>query len=153
MVKQRLRRRLGSERGAELIEFALVLPMLLLVFAAIVDFGLLFQRYLTMSNAAREGARIAVLQAAGYTQADVQNRVTQYVREGTGDMTLTPTAAVTPVNIDPDGAGPIPPFSAAQVTVTMTHSYMVLGPVSGMLGGGSFTSITLAVRSTMRIES
>jgi len=123
--------------------------MLLLVFAAIVDFGLLFQRYLTISNAAREGARIAVL--PGYNQTDVQNRVTLYVREGTGDNTLTPTAVVTPVSIDPPGA--TPPFPAAQVTVTMTHTYMVLGPVSGMLGGGSFSSITLAARSTMRIES
>jgi Flp pilus assembly protein TadG len=149
MVKQLLRRRLRSERGAELIEFAVVLPMLLLVFAAIVDFGLLFQRYLTISNAAREGARIAVL--PGYNQTDVQNRVTLYVREGTGDNTLTPTAVVTPVSIDPPGA--TPPFPAAQVTVTMTHTYMVLGPVSGMLGGGSFSSITLAARSTMRIES
>ena len=45
----------------------------------------MFQRFLTVSNAAREGARIAVL--PGYTQTDVQNRVTQYVREGTGDNT------------------------------------------------------------------
>jgi Flp pilus assembly protein TadG len=149
MVKQLRAGRVRSERGAELIEFALVLPMLLLVFAAIVDFGLLFQRYLTLSNAAREGARIAVL--PGYTQADVQNRVTQYVREGTGDNTLTPTAVLVPTSIDPPGV--TPPFPAAQVTVTLTHNYIVLGPVSGLFGGGSFTSITLAVRSTMRIES
>ena len=48
----------------------------------------MFQRYLTVNNAAREGARIAVL--PGYTQTDVQNRVTQYVREGTGDNTASP---------------------------------------------------------------
>ena len=48
----------------------------------------MFQRFLTVNNAAREGARIAVL--PGYTQTDVQNRVTQYVREGTGDNTLSP---------------------------------------------------------------
>jgi len=41
------------------------------VFAAIVDFGLVFQRFLTVSNAAREGARIAVL--PGYTLPDVQD--------------------------------------------------------------------------------
>ena len=75
MVKKLLRRRVRSERGAELIEFALVLPILLLVFAGIVDFALMFQRFLTVSNAAREGARIAVL--PGYDQTDVQNRVTR----------------------------------------------------------------------------
>ena len=149
MVNRLLPRRLRSERGAELIELALVLPILLLVFAGIVDFGLLLQRLITVNNAAREGARIAVL--PGYSQTDVQNRVTQYVREGTGDNSLSPTTVLTPVNIDPPGA--TPPFPAARVTVTLSHSYLVIGPVSGLLGGGSFSSITLSARSTMRIES
>ena len=130
-----------------------MLPILLLVFAGIVDFALLFQRYLTLSNAAREGARIAVL--PGYSQTDVQNRVTQYVQEGTGDSTASPTATLTTVTIDPDGAGGKPGFPAAQVTVSLTHNYLVLGPISRMFGGGagSFSSITLTVRSTMRVES
>lgn len=151
MVKHKVFRRADSERGAELIELAIVLPILLLVFVAIVDFGLLMQRFLTINNAAREGARIAVL--PGYTLTDVQNRVTQYVREGTGDNTASPATALTTVTIDPDGAGGKPGFSAAQVTVTFTHSYLFLGPVSGLFGGGSFTSITLTARSTMRTES
>ena len=75
-----------SERGAELIELALVLPILLLVIAGIVDFGLLMQRYLTINNAAREGARIAVL--PGYGLTDVQNRVTLFVSEGTDSISL-----------------------------------------------------------------
>ncbi len=148
MVNQLLRgdRR---ERGAELIELALVLPMLLLMFAAIVDFGLLFQRYAVISNAAREGARIAVL--PGYTQSDVQGRVTQYVQQSTGDSTLSPTTALATVSIKPSGT--TPPFPAAQVTVSLTHTYLVIGPVSALFGGGSWTSITLVARSTMRIES
>jgi Flp pilus assembly protein TadG len=149
----RLLRRVRSERGAELIELALVLPILLLVFAGIVDFALMFQRYLVINNAAREGARIAVLVAAGYGDTDVQNRVTEYVREGIGDSRASPLAVLTPISIDPDGAGATPAFPAAQVTVTMTHTYLFLGPVSGMLGGGSWSSITLFARSTMRIES
>ena len=52
------RRRLASER-AELIEFALVFPLLLMVVLGIVDFGFLFQRMEVVTNAAREGARIA----------------------------------------------------------------------------------------------
>jgi Flp pilus assembly protein TadG len=152
MVKKILSRRFRSERGAELIEFALVLPMLLLVFAGIIDFALVFQRFLVVSNAAREGARIAVL--PGYTQTDVQNRVTQYVQQGLGDNTVTPTTALTPVTIDPPGT--TPPFPAAQVTVSITHSYLMLGPVSGLLIGGNsggWSSITISARSTMRIES
>jgi hypothetical protein len=149
MVKKLISRRLRSERGAELIELALVLPILLLVFAGIVDFALMFQRFLTVSNAAREGARIAVL--PGYQLADVQNRVTEYVRQGIGDATATPGVLRTPVTIDPPG--PTPAFPAMRVRVTLTHTYLFLGPVSGFFGGGSFSQITLAASSTMRVES
>jgi Flp pilus assembly protein TadG len=145
-----LRVRGRGERGAELIELALVLPILLLAFAGIVDFALLMQRWLVVSNAAREGARIAVL--PGYTQTDVQNRVTAYVQQGTGDTTAAPVAVLTTVTITP--TAPTPPFPAAQVTVSLTHSYLVIGPVSALFsGGGSWTTITLVARSTMRIES
>ena len=131
-----------------MIELALVLPILLLMFAAIFDFALMFQRYLVVSNAAREGARIAVL--PGYSETDVQTRVTEYVHNGTGDTSLAPVADLDAVEIDPPDAEP---FAAAQVTVTMTHSYLLMGAVSGLFGGGSWTTITLAARATMRIES
>ena len=48
-----------------MIEFALIFPLLLLVILGIVDFGFLFQRYEVLTNATREGARMAVL--PGYT--------------------------------------------------------------------------------------
>ena len=54
-----------SEDGAQLVEFALVLPLLLLVVLGIAEFGFIFQRYEVVTNAAREGARMAVL--PGYT--------------------------------------------------------------------------------------
>jgi Flp pilus assembly protein TadG len=142
-------RRARTERGAELIELALVLPILLLMFAAVVDFALMFQRFLVVSNAAREGARIAVL--PGYTTPDVQNRVTQYVQQGIGDTSVTPTTTVDPVTIDPPG--PTPAFPAMKVRVTMTHSYILMGPVSGLLGGGSWSTVTLVASSTMRVEN
>ena len=55
------RRFWASERGAELVEFAFVFPTLLLVMLGIIDFGFLFQRYEVVTNAAREGARVAIL--------------------------------------------------------------------------------------------
>ena len=148
MVKQLIRRG-RSARGAELIELALVLPILLLMFAGIVEFAIMFQRYLVVSNAAREGARVAVL--PGYAQADVQSRVTAYMHNGTGDTSLSPTTVLTLVTITPPGGAP--PFPAAQVSVSITHSYWLMGGVSALLGGGSWTTITLAARATMRIES
>ena len=55
----RLRSRIRSERGAELIEFALTLPLLLLLVLGIIEFGFLFQEYEVVTNASREGARLA----------------------------------------------------------------------------------------------
>ena len=71
------RRFWACERGAELVEFAFVFPTLLLVMLGIIDFGFLFQRYEVVTNAAREGARVAIL--PGYADADVQARVNQYL--------------------------------------------------------------------------
>ncbi len=48
----------SRERGAALLELALVLPLLLVVIAGIVDFGFAFQRFEVITNAAREGARL-----------------------------------------------------------------------------------------------
>ncbi len=47
------------ETGATLVEFALILPILLVVILGITEFGLAFKDFLSVSNAAREGARIA----------------------------------------------------------------------------------------------
>ena len=61
-----------SEYGAELVEMAIVTPILLLLVFGIVDFGFMFQRYVVLTNAAVEGARVATL--PGYTAADAACR-------------------------------------------------------------------------------
>ncbi len=48
---------LRGEDAQGLVEFALLLPVLLLVLMGIIQFGLIFVTYVTMNNAAREGAR------------------------------------------------------------------------------------------------
>lgn len=149
--------RLRSQRGAELVEFALVLPLLLAVVSGIIDFGFLFQRNLVLQNAAREAARVSVLPSHG--TADAQARALAYIREGLGlGGSETPAGwnvTVTPITIDTDGAGPRPAFTASQVTVTMQHTYMILGPIMSLLGAsnGSFGTITLTARTTMRREA
>ena len=150
MVKQLLRRRFRSERGAELIELALVLPILLLVFAGIVDFALMFQRY---PHGQQRRARGRAHRRAARLHADrrAEPRHAVRPRRHRRQHRVADRRAHAGVSIDPPGATPA--FPAAQVTVTMTHTYLFLGPVSGMLGGGSCSSITLSARSTMRIES
>jgi Flp pilus assembly protein TadG len=146
--RKSIRARLSSECGAELIEFALVFPLLLMVVLGIVDFGFLFQRMEVVTNAAREGARIAVL--PGYATADVTARVLNYVQTGGVPTTaLNPVIQVTNVSI-PTGAGG-PNLTGKRVLVTYTHSYIFIGPIAGWFGG-SFTTVPVSAVSIMRDE-
>ena len=56
-----LKRFLRVEKGQAMVEFALVLPLLLALLCGIVDFGWLYYNQITLNNAAREGARYAVI--------------------------------------------------------------------------------------------
>ncbi len=60
-----IRRLRKSEQGAEVIEMVIVLPLLLGLLFGMVDFGFLFQRYVVLTNAAAEGARVASLPGYG----------------------------------------------------------------------------------------
>jgi Flp pilus assembly protein TadG len=144
--------RRNGERGAELVELALVLPLLLVVIAGIIDFGLLFQRYEVVTNAAREGARVAIL--SGYKDADVQFRVNEYVNAGI-EKTASSRTVVTPTKqtvTPPSGAAP---FQTVTVTVAYSDSYVILGPIISLIGGNSanFGAVTLTASATMRVES
>jgi Flp pilus assembly protein TadG len=148
-MREALSRRLRSDRGAELVEFALALPLLLVVFGGIVDFGLLLHRQQVVTTAAREGARLAVL--PGYGLADVQARVEAYVREGTSNPAAAPVTTMQLVTL---AAGSGPPVQAAQVVVNLSDEFLILGPLVSLAGGtGSFGSITLTATSTMRVET
>ena len=69
-------KRMGAEAGQDLVEYALVLPLFLLLIFSIIEFGILFFQYSTVSNAAREGARAAAVVATeGCDDACVSNRV------------------------------------------------------------------------------
>ena len=140
--------RVRSQAGAELVEFALVLPMLLLVLGGIVDFGLLLQRQQVVTNAAREGARLAVV---NYPDGDVQERVRQFVQEGLNNTSLTPATTVTLQHITlPSGAA----FDAKRVHVSLTGQFLILGPIVSLAGGsGSFGTITMTATTTMRVEN
>jgi hypothetical protein len=137
----------GRERGGVLVEFAMVVPILLVIFAGIVDFGLMMQRREVVTNAAREGARIAVL--PGYDLVDVQARVNAYLNDGiqagTSANARTTWALVTL-------PGVAPPVQMRQVDVELDTRYAILGPVMGLVGGSNFGTVTLRARSTMRLE-
>ena len=138
----------GRERGGVLVEFAMVVPILLVIFAGIVDFGLMMQRREVVTNAAREGARIAVL--PGYDDDDVEARVNAYLNDGI--QAGTSANANTDVSEPFDLAGVTPPVRMVSVDVTLDTRYAILGPVMGLVGGSNFGTVTLRARSTMRLE-
>jgi len=147
----RLRAVARWERGAELIEFAFVLPILLLVAFGIIDFGFLFKEYEVVTNAAREGARLKSLgDSTGYSTADVQARVAQYVINGGLDGSLLQPVSVTAASIPVNAANTVN-ASGYTVTVTYPHRFWVLAGISQMFGG-SFGTANLTASSTMRSE-
>src|SRR5690606_27133869 len=59
------------QRGATLVEMALVLPILLAIIVAITEVGIYFKDYLTVTYASREGVRVAAF-AGDSVDADCQ---------------------------------------------------------------------------------
>jgi Flp pilus assembly protein TadG len=147
------------ERGAALVELALVLPLLLVVIAGIVDFGFAFQRYEVITNAAREGARLASM--SGYDATFVQTRVRQYVKQAL-NITDTQLEVVMPaadsvsvtypnITINLSGGGSVN-APTAQVDVSYHHQFMLLGPILGLINKSWGSNITLQSSSLMRIQ-
>lgn len=141
-------RRFGRQRGAELVEFALVLPMMLVLIAGITDFTMLFQSLQVSTNAAREGARMAVLpgyDVNGYGAA--RARVADYLAAGGAHGAHL--SSMTPVPVDLGGGLTT---GGVQVNVTYTHDFLFIGPLIGLLNGTFAPSLTYTTSVVMVTE-
>lgn len=140
--------RLKSERGTALLETALTLPIILLVSVGIFEFGRAYQMEQVLTNAAREGARVAVL--PGMDQATVKDRVYAYLNSGQVPNAGTASVAIDTVSI-PMGTGSVP---GTKVTVNYPFSFIVLNPVANLVVKGSTYGdpITMSASSEMRNE-
>lgn len=56
-----MNRSLRNERGASTVEFALIVPLLIMLIFGVVEFAVAFGDYLAVTHAAREGARLAAV--------------------------------------------------------------------------------------------
>src|SRR5438094_5248136 len=112
-MKTFMRRRLLGEKGTAIIETAVTLPLLLLVAVGIFEFGRAYQTWQILTNAAREGARVAVLPngIAGAPEA----RVRQYLTNGQLPNPGSANVAVTAATVDIGGGATA---TASVVTVT-----------------------------------
>ena len=109
-----MRRFPSDEHGQAMIEFALVLPFLLLLVAGIVKFGILYNHYVTLTDAVRVGSRELALGrglngAEGSTQDPCLRAVNRTISAAAPGVQLTP-AQVTVTLLTPDAcpSGPTP---------------------------------------------
>lgn len=140
MLKRIIRLRRKGEKGQSLLEFALVAPIFFLVLFAIVDFGMAFHAWITVTNSAREGARLGAVRAPA---ADIENRVRETASTlDDGNLSVTVTNA--------EGN----PGESVVVEVTYDYSLITpLGGFMGMVGGGAIGgSFTLSSTADMRLE-
>ncbi|MUN07424.1 pilus assembly protein [Agromyces luteolus] len=101
--------RVRSERGAAAVEFALVLIPLLVLLLGIIEFGYVFNQQLTVTNAAREGARVlaitrdtgdattAALNAAASLQSTPAISTSSCPATGSGDAEVEVTIELTTI--------------------------------------------------------
>ena len=120
---------LKKRRGQALVEFALVLPILLSLLVGIVDIGFLYNHQLTLTNAAREGARMGTL---GHDEAEVLDDIEAYLTASA----YSPMPAAGDIDVT---------IANGQVTVDIESQVPWLFAMSG-------APITLSATTRMRHE-
>jgi len=146
----RLRRARSGDDGAAAVEFALVVPLLLLVVFGIVAFGLLLFAQISATHAAREGARLA---AVGVNDCD-DWRTEVDDRAGGAD-----TTQITLALSNSDGDAAIDPGDTATVNITFATNdsanaalNAAVNIVSIVPGSGFLMPDTLNAEAESRVE-
>ena len=142
-------RKWRSEKGAALVEAAVTIPLLLLVSAGIFEFGRAYQTWQVITNAAREGARVAVLPSA--TSAA---RYAARSRLHAGGTTLALEHGrrhrATRRHATVDG----PPECDTRVTVNYPFTFVVLQPIARLISPSTTlgSALTMSAQALMRNE-
>lgn len=126
-----------DERGQALVEFALVVPLLLMLVIGVFEFGRAYNVYQVITDAAREGARTAVVANPSMTY----DSVVTTIRNALGRAGLNPGSATIGLNGWRTGTG-----TPVAVTIQFPYSFVFLRPLTQL------TPITLQTAFTMRNE-
>jgi Flp pilus assembly protein TadG len=135
-----------SERGAALLETAIALPIVLMICAAIFEFGRAYQTWQVLTSAAREGARVAA--ASGTTDLEVETAVRTYMAaERLG------YAGAAPITVNRRVA--LGSNTATEVTIQYPFSFILLDPAVRFVRPASTTGapLTMSAVAIMRNES
>ena len=142
-----------KSRGQALAEFALLVPVMLLLMLLAVDFGRLFFSYISVTNVAREATNYAALNASdsGYVKSDYDTaakaaglqEVNVQEQGGEGTVVVSDPFCFTPgvgVSIDCNVASNFATGIGNQVRVSATQDFTFITPViGGLFPGGKLT--------------
>jgi Flp pilus assembly protein TadG len=131
-------KRLRSESGAAAVEFALVVPVLLVLLLGIIEFGRVYNAQLQLTAAARDAARVVSINAAP-AQTLANARSAAIASAGSLNPAVAPSQVA--VSVNPGGTSVCPPGSTATVTVTYPLKFL-----TGVFGA----SVTLTGRGAMQ---
>ncbi len=131
LLRRVLRRRLvalhRSERGVEVIEFAIVSVLFMMLVFGVMEFGRAIWIYGTVAHTAREGARYAIVRGSESGRTAIPADVEGYVNQLAGGLTgLTVTTTWDDASKDPG-------------TVVQVQVDRVFDPAMPLVGLGSFT--------------
>jgi Flp pilus assembly protein TadG len=142
----------SRQRGQALVEMALVVPIFLIIVMSIVDFGWALRDYITITNAAREGARLGVLGCANTTQ---ETAIKQRVVDYSGSL-LTATSQVqvdaNPSTTGVDACSATSPGSTNPLKIKASYTYNFITPLGSFVSSLSGKTLTLSSSTTMRVE-
>lgn len=136
-----LRRRRG---GMAMFEFLIVLPVLLMLLFATIEFGVVLARWQTLSNAAREGARFGAVFRDSCDPALLDVAIGIIVRGYVQSAGINANDVI----IDVDGACSTSVLAMTRVTVDHTYNFQVLGGFTDFVS----PAIDLHAESAMRNE-
>lgn len=143
MVVAMKRRMMLRDTGQSLVEFAILIPILMGVVIGIFEFGRAWNVDQVLTNAGREGARLAVIPTSS------EDDVVAAVEGALTDAALDPSLA----DIAVEGMGVY--GTPASVEIEYPYEFTFLGPIMAFLGDGEAEipgAITLHSRITMRNE-
>jgi Flp pilus assembly protein TadG len=153
-VRARLSRHASGRRGRRpfgqsLVELALILPVLLLLFAAALDLGRIFYSQITIANAAREGAMEASTAPSSFVAGAACDKTTNRVmcrvlNEAKGSFVTVARADVS-MSCSPGCGAAI----GNKVSVEVTGHFTLLTPIIAWLTGSS--DLTLSSMATAQI--
>jgi hypothetical protein len=152
-----LPRHAARERGQATVEFALILPVLLFLILAMLDFGKAFNYWIDETHLASSAARWAVVNklpqatvaACGTQTIECQMKQqadTAELRNGGTGSVLSPGVTVTFCR--PSGTGLV----GDPIQATVSSTYHWLGFLTGPLGISGLVNKTIVAKATMRLE-